>query len=124
MEEPSNKDHFSILRVKAEAAVQTLKSGKSYGVDNIPAEPLKHGGEATINILTIIRNKIWQTGEWPKLWTKSLFIVLPIKGNLQLHQNYRTSSLINHVNKAQNNPEQNETSSREHHSRGPGRFFG
>ena len=49
-----------------------------------------------IDILTSICNKIWKTGEWPATWTHSLVITLPRKGNLQLCQNYRTISLINH----------------------------
>ena len=35
-----------------EAAVKTLKIGKSAGVDNIPAELVQAGGEAMIDILT------------------------------------------------------------------------
>ena len=50
-----------------------------------------------INVLLIICNKIWQTGEWPAQW--SLVITLPKKGNLQLWQNYRTISLISHPSK-------------------------
>ena len=47
-----------------EAAVQSLKKGKSAGVDNIPAELVQAGGEDVITALTTICNKIWQTGEW------------------------------------------------------------
>ena len=82
-----------------EAAVKALKMGKSAGVDNIPAELVQAGGEAMIDILTTICNKIWKTGEWPTTWTQSLVIKLPKKGNLQLCQNYRTISLISHPSK-------------------------
>ena len=57
-----------------EAAVKALKMGKSAGVDNIPAELVQAGGEAMIDILTAICNKIWKTGEWPTTWTQSLVI--------------------------------------------------
>ena len=82
-----------------EAAVKALKMGKSAGVDNIPAELVQAGGEAMIDILTAICNKIWKTGEWPTTWAQSLVITLPKKGNLQLCQNYRTISLISHPSK-------------------------
>ena len=82
-----------------EAAVKALKIGKSAGMDNIPAELVQAGGEAMIDILTAICNKIWKTGEWPTTWTQSLVITLPKKGNLQLCQNYRTLSLISHPSK-------------------------
>ena len=52
-----------------------------------------------IDVLTEICNRIWRTGEWPTPWTQSLIITLPKKGNLQLCQNYRTSSLISHSSK-------------------------
>ena len=76
-----------------------MKMGKSAGMDNIPAELVQAGGEAMIDILTAIYNKIWKTGEWPTTWTQSLVITLPKKGNLQLCLNYRTISLISHPSK-------------------------
>ena len=79
--------------------VKALKMGKSAGVDNLRAELVQAGGEAMIDILTTICNKIWKTGEWPTTWTQSLVIILPKKGNLQLCQNYRTVSLISHPSK-------------------------
>ena len=84
------------LRREVEAAVQSLKKGKSAGVDNIPAELVQAGGEDVITALTTICTKIWQTREWPTPWTQSLVITLPKKGNLQQCQNYRTISLISH----------------------------
>ena len=44
-------------------AVQSLKKGKSAGVDCIPAELVQADGEDVITDLTTICNKIWQTGE-------------------------------------------------------------
>ena len=79
--------------------MQSLKKGKSAGVDNIPAELVKAGGENAITAPTTICNMIWQTGEWPTPWTQSLVIALPKKGNLQQCQNYRTISLIRHPSK-------------------------
>ena len=64
-------------------AVDSLKKGKSPGVDNISGELVQAGGEAMIDYLLTICNKIWQTGEWPTPWTQSLVITLPKKGNLQ-----------------------------------------
>ena len=52
-----------------------------------------------IDMLLIICNKIWQTGEWPTPWIQSLIITLPKKGNLQLCQNCRTIRLISHLSK-------------------------
>ena len=88
------EDDHPIIRREVEAAVLSLKKGKTAGVDNIPAELVQADGDDVITALTTICNKIWQTGEWPTPWTQSLIITLPKKGNQQQCQNYRTISLI------------------------------
>ena len=52
-----DEEHHPILREEVEAAVKALKMGKSAGVDNI-AELVQTGGEAMVDILTSICNKI------------------------------------------------------------------
>ena len=96
---PTDTDNYPILREEVEVAVKSMKKRKSAGIDNILAELVQAGGEAMINTLLIICNKIWQTGDWPTPWTQSLIITLPKKGNLQQCQNYRTISLICHPSK-------------------------
>ena len=100
-----------------EAAVQSLKKGKSAGVDNIPAELVQAGGEEVITALTTICNKIWQTGKWPTPWAQTLVITLPKKGNLQQCQSYRTISLIQSPKQshAEDHTEQIEATSGEDH---------
>ena len=96
---PINSDRYHILREEVEAAVKSINTVKSAGVDNIPSELIQAGPQAMIDMLLIICSKIWQTEEWPTSWTQSLIITLPKKGNLQLCQNYRTISLISHPSK-------------------------
>ena len=54
-----------------------LKICPRHTTNDIPAELVQAGGEAMIDILTAIFNKIWKTGEWPTTWTQSLIITLP-----------------------------------------------
>ena len=61
--QPLEEDLQPILREEVEIAVASLKKGKSAGVDNIPAELVKAGGENLIDVLTEICNRIWRTGE-------------------------------------------------------------
>ena len=96
--EPTDQDSFLILESEVEAAIRALKIGKSPGVDNIPAELLKSGGDILKKLLTDICNKIWETGIWPYEWTKSL-ISLHKKGSKHKCENYRTISLISHASK-------------------------
>ena len=51
------KDDHPILRREAEAAVQSLKKGKSAGVDNTPAELVQTDGEDVITALMTFCNK-------------------------------------------------------------------
>ncbi|GFN97082.1 endonuclease-reverse transcriptase [Plakobranchus ocellatus] len=95
----SNNARHSILRAELIEAVSSLKPGKSTGIDNITRELVQAGGDATIDMLLLICNKILQTVVWQKPWTQSLVITLPKKGNLKLFQNYRTISLISHPSK-------------------------
>ena len=92
-------ESLPVLREEAEEAVHSLKAGKSTGVDNIPSELVKNGGEATTTVLTVICKKILETREWPKEWTQSVVIPLPKKGNLMLGPNYRAIRLISHPSK-------------------------
>ena len=52
------EDDYPKIPKEVEAAVQSLKKGKSAVIDNIPAEVVQAGGEDTITALTTICNKI------------------------------------------------------------------
>ena len=95
----TDTDNYPISKEEVEAAVKSLKKGKSPGIDNIPGELVQAGGDAVIGDLCKICNKIWQTGGWPILWTQSLIITIPKKGNLQQCKNYRTISFTCHPSK-------------------------
>ena len=82
------EDDRPIFRKEVEVAVQSLKKGKSAGVNNISAELVQAGGEDVITAFTTTCNKIWQTAEWQTPCTQSLVITLPKKGNLQQCQDY------------------------------------
>ena len=60
-----NTDNYPILPEEVEAAVKSLKKGKSPGIDNIPGELVQAGRDAVISALHKICNKIWQTRESP-----------------------------------------------------------
>ena len=63
--EPKYQYSFHILESEVEDAIRTLNIVKSPGIDNIPAELLKSGGDILKKLLTDICNKIWETGIWP-----------------------------------------------------------
>ena len=57
--------------------MRSLKAGKSPGVDNIPSELLKNGGETTPTVLTVIFQNMRETKEW----TQSFVMPSSKKGN-------------------------------------------
>ena len=73
--------------------MESLKNGKSAGVNNIPAELVQARGEDVITALTTIYDKIWQTGEWPTLWTGPSSSHFPGKEPAAVPE-YQTISLI------------------------------
>ena len=96
---PRGDDTPPILKEEVEKAIKKLKIGKAPGIDNIPSELLRHGGEQTIAAITTLCQKILEQKNWPKVWTQSLVLPLPKKGNLKKCTNYRTISLISHPSK-------------------------
>ena len=51
-------ESLPVLREEVEEAVRNPREGKSPGVDNIPSELLKNGGETTPTVLIVICQKI------------------------------------------------------------------
>jgi len=50
--------------------VMLIQNKKALGIDNIPAELFKHGGDVTIDKLTELSIVIWNTECVPSEWTK------------------------------------------------------
>lgn len=56
-------------------------------------------GDNGLDVLHKICNHVWQNGEWPKNWTRSVIIPLHKKGSTRKCDNYRTLALISHASK-------------------------
>jgi hypothetical protein len=95
MQEPE----VEISLAETEAAVLKLKSLKSPGIDGVAGELIKYGGIAALHSIHHICQKAWSEEKFPELWTKSVIVTIPKKGDLKLCENYRTISLIVHSSK-------------------------
>ena len=84
---------------EVKAALKQLKSGKSPGLDGIPAELLKNTGEAGVEALLHLCLKIWETCQWPREWKLQEFVMLHKGGSTKECGNYRTIALISHASK-------------------------
>ena len=52
-----------------------------------------------VKVLHSICQQIWKTQQWPQDWKRSVFILIPKKGNDKECSNYYTIALISHTNK-------------------------
>lgn len=96
---PRDEDPQDILYAEVQKAIRSLKCNKSPCSDGITAEMLQAGGEQLARQIHKLCNKAWQEGTIPEEWSKSILVPIPKKEDLSRSNNYRTTSLINHVGK-------------------------
>ena len=60
---------------------------------------MRAGGDEMVRTITLLCNRIWETGEWPRDWKNSVFIPIFKKGDAKDCGNYRTIALISHTSK-------------------------
>ncbi len=84
-----------IGRSEVEKAVARLKCGKAAGMDRITAEMMKYGGDAVVEWMLLICERVWKEGEVPDDWKKA--IIVPLykgKGSRSECSSYRGDKLI------------------------------
>ncbi|VDP77550.1 unnamed protein product [Schistosoma mattheei] len=75
-------------------ATRQVKSEKTAGPANIPAEALKSDTEVTTNMLHLLFKKIWEEEQVPMDWKEGHFIKIPKKGDLSKCENCRGITLL------------------------------
>ena len=70
---------------------------KARGCDGIPVELFQILKDDTVRMLYSICQQIWKTHWWPQDWKRSVFILIPKKGNAKECANYGTIALISHL---------------------------
>ena len=88
-----------VMKSEIRAAIKKLKNDKAAGLDGIPGEMIKAGGETVVQAMKTIIDQIWKTGEWPTDWTQSEIITLPKVPGTQDCAKHRTISLLSHASK-------------------------
>jgi hypothetical protein len=77
-----------------EIAVGKLKSYKSPGTDQIPAELIKAGGETLCSEIHRLTCSVWNEEELPQQWKESIIVPIYKKGDKNDCNNYRGISLL------------------------------
>ena len=67
--------------------------------NGIPVELFQILKDDPVKVLHSICQQIWKTQQWLQDWKRSVFILIPKKGNVKECSNYRTIALISHASK-------------------------
>ncbi|KAK3537600.1 hypothetical protein QTP70_016993, partial [Hemibagrus guttatus] len=77
-----------------------MKSGKAVGPDDIPVELWKCLGEAAVEFLTSLFNRVLESERMPEEWRRSVLVpIFKNKGDVQSCSNYRGIKLMSHTMK-------------------------
>ena len=72
---------------------------KASGGDGISLELFQTLKDDAVKVFHPICQQIWKSQQWPQDWKRSVFILIPKKGDAKECSNYRTIALISHSNK-------------------------
>ena len=88
-----------ILESEVKWALGNITMNKASGGDGIPAKLFQILKDDAIKVLHSICQQISKTQQWPQDWKRSVFILVPKKGNAKECSNYHTIALISHISK-------------------------
>ena len=88
-----------ILECEVKWALGSFSTSKASVGDVIPGELFQILKDNAVKVLHSICQQIWKTQQWPQDWKRSVFILIPKKGNAKECSNYRTIALISHARK-------------------------
>ena len=88
-----------ILECEVKRALESTTMNKVSGGDGIPVEVFQILKDDAVKVLHSICQQIWKTQQWPQDWKRSVFILIPMKGNVKEGTNYHTITLISHASK-------------------------
>ena len=88
-----------ILECEVKWGLGSITTNKANGGNGIPVELLQSLKDDLVKVLHSIYQQIWKTLQWPQHWKRSVFIVIPKKGNAKECSNYLTIALISHASK-------------------------
>ena len=85
-----------ILEWEKKWALGSITMNKASGGHGIPVELFQILKDDAVKVLHSIGQQIWKTQQWPKDCKRSVFILIPKKGNAKECSNYHTFALISH----------------------------
>ena len=104
LHDPDNHDgvitdlEADILECEVKWALESITTIKASGGDGIPVELFQILKDA-VKVLYSICQQIWKIHQWPQDWKRSVFILIPKKGNAKECSNYHRIALTSHPSK-------------------------
>ena len=84
------------LECEVKCALESITMNKASVCDGIPVELFQILKDDAVKVLHSVCQQIWKTQQWPQDWKKSIFILIPKKGNAKECSNYHTIALFSH----------------------------
>lgn len=77
--------------------ISWLKNNKAPGMDGVPAQLFKCGGQELLNVLEEFPLSVWMTERLPKEWSETIICPIHKKGDQLDCGNYRGISLLDKI---------------------------
>ena len=105
LNDPNNHDgvitHLEpdILECEVKWALGSITTNKVIRGDGIPVELFQVLKDDAVKVLHSVCQQIWKTHQWPQDWKRSVFTLMPKKGNVKQCSNYHKIALISYSSK-------------------------
>ena len=86
-----------ILECEVKWDLGSITKNKASGGDGIPVKLFQILKDDALKVLDSICQQIWKTQQWPQDGKRSIFILIPKKGNAKECSNYHTIALTSHA---------------------------
>ena len=91
---------LDILECEVKWALGSITTNNVSGSDGIPVELFQILKDEAVKVLNSVCQQIWKTQQWSQDWKRSVFILIPKKGNVKECSNYcAVIMLISHASK-------------------------
>ena len=87
------------MACEVKCASGSITKNKACGGDGIPVELFEILKDDAVKVLHSTCQQIWKTQQWLQDWKRSVFILIPKKGNAKECSNYHTIALISQASK-------------------------
>jgi len=97
--ERRTEEEEGIRREEIEKIVRGLKVGKAMGIDGVPNEVWKYGGEETVDWIWDICDRVWKGEGWPEEWREGVVVPIKKKGKGVKIEEYRGITIMSSLYK-------------------------